>query len=211
MNKIKFGFNNKASFFIRKCLSVFLWMAVLWFCTDFQTTAAQDLIHTHITTQGRSVKLAVDVAKDSQITSGRIKIYYPRELLGAAVVQGGNLWEFCDVNTEMKEGGRSVASFAWADTEKCTEEGNILTVAWQAEDVASGKEITVETEVVELYSQEKEILLNQDKIIDGIYPSFSVTGKALRTGDESNAAEMALLCLGSILVMTRLLRVKIKE
>lgn len=211
MSEMKSGINNRSFSVLRKCLSVFVWMTVLWSCTNFQAAAAQDLIHTHITAQGRSVELAVDVAKDSQITSGRIKIYYPRELLGLAGVQEGNLWELCDVNTGLAEGDRGIVSFAWADIKKCTEEGNILTVNWEAGDLASGKEITVETEVVELYSQEEEIILNQDKITDKIRPHFSVSGGAVRTGDESNLAGLALLCLGTIVVMTRLLHVKLKE
>lgn len=210
MRKIKFIFKIINSC----CLHIGLLMfsvAALWSGSGFRVYAAQDLITTHITAQGRSVKLTVDIAKDSQVTSGRIKIHYPQDLLGLAEVQGGNLWEICDANTEMKEGDRSVASFAWADTKKCTEEGNILTVTWEAEDMASGKEIIVETEVDELYSQEKRVLLNQDKIIDKIHPDFPMTGHIVRTGDESDAAGLALLCLGTVVVMTRLLRIKIKE
>lgn len=213
MNKIKFIFNNLKISYLLKCLMMILVAVLLWSGSDFWTYAAQDLITTHLDAQGRGVTLNVDIAKDSQITSGRIKIHYPQELLGEAEVQGGNLWEICDVNTELIENGQSVASFAWADVEKCTEEGNVLSLKWEAWDTANGKEIAVETEVVELYSQEKRILSNQDIITDRLRLDFpgigGHTAGAVRTGDESNAAGPALLCMGAVLVMARLLRLKI--
>lgn len=175
--------------------------------------AVQQPIITQLTSTGRTVKLTVNIIKGSQISSGRIKIHYPQEFLSLADVQTGKLWQLEDVNKQLLEEGQNVVAYAWAGTEKFTEEGNLLTVTWEALDAASGKEITVETEIVELYAQKERLEVKSDWIIDRIRPSFPVSTansqSAVRTGDSSNAAALGLICLGSALLMARMLRRKL--
>lgn len=177
--------------------------------------AVQQPIITQLTSVGRTVKLTVNITKDSQISSGRIKIHYPQEFLSLADVQTGKLWQLEDVNKDLSEEGQNVVAFAWADTEKYAGEGNLLTVSWEALDAASGREIAVETEIVELYSGKERIEVKPDWIIDRIRPSFPLStsnnpngASAVRTGDDSNAVGLGLLCLGSALLMARMLRKK---
>ncbi len=175
--------------------------------------AAQQPIITQLTSTGRTVKLTVNLMKDSQVSSGRIKIHYPQEYLSLADAQTGKLWQLEDVNKQLLEEGQNVVAFAWAGTEKFAGEGNLLTVTWEALDAASGKEITVETEIVELYSQKERLEVKSDWIIDRIRPSFPIStgnsASAVRTGDNSNAAALGILCLGSALLMARMIRKKL--
>lgn len=174
--------------------------------------AVQQPIITQLTSADRTVKLTVSITKDSQISSGRIKIHYPQEFLSLADAQGGNLWQLEDVNKELSEDGQNVVAFAWADTEKFAGEGNLLTVTWEALDAANGKEIAVETEIVELYSHKERLEVKSDWIIDRIRPSFPISStsgtSAVRTGDDSNAASLGLVCMSSALLMARMLRKK---
>ena len=171
------------------------------------SSVRQGMILTRLAGQGRTVTLTVKLAKDSQVSSGRIKIYYPSELLNVTDVQGGKLWALEDINTAVAESGQDMVSYAWADTEKFTGEGNLLTVVWEAKEAANRKEIVVETEVAEVYSKEERLTVTPDWIMDRLRPDFA-SGNPVRTGDETNAAGFALLCWGAALVMARLVRSK---
>ncbi len=167
----------------------------------------QGLVFTRLSSQGRTVTLTVNITKDSQVSSGRIKIHYPSEFLRVTDAQGGKLWSMEDVNTGLSESGQSLVSYAWVGKDKYTGEGNLLTVTWEALEAANRREIAVETEISEIYSLEDRLTVNPDWIIDRLRPDFP-SGNPVRTGDESNAAGLALLCLGTVLVMARLIRVK---
>lgn len=165
----------------------------------------QGLASTWLSSQGRTVTLTVNIGKDSQVSSGRLKIHYPSEFLRVTDAQGGKLWSMEDVNTGLSEAGQNLVSYAWAGTEKFTGEGTLLTVTWEALDAANGREIVVETEIAEVYSLEERLTVNPDWIIDRLRPNFP-SGNPVRTGDESNPAGLALLCMGAALVMVRLVR-----
>lgn len=179
--------------------------------------AKLDVIATQFAAQDRTVTLTVSIKKDSRVSSGRIIVHYPQDLLNLNAAQAGNLWELEDVNTGLSEHGQSALSLAWADETIRTEEGTLLTVTWEAKDTASDKEIAVETEIAELYSQEEKLTVKSEWIIDRLRVSFAVAGAAgqngnvVRTGDRANAAGLALLCLGSALVMARLIYVKVER
>ncbi len=175
------------------------------------------LVTTRFTAQERTVTLSVDIARDSQATSGRIKIHYPQELLSLREVKSGKLWDLEDTNIGLSEAGQDVLSYAWADTEKRSEEGNLITVTWEARDAANGKEVTVETEVAEMYSGDQLLDVEPDWIINRVWPSFVVAGgtgrsaSAVRTGDESDVVGLSLLAMGAVLLMARLLRQKLNH
>lgn len=156
-------------------------------------------ITTKISGQGRNVTLTINLESYSQATSGRLKIRYPKDLLVLSSTQSGNLWKVEDLNTGMEESTQKVIAYAWADTEAKTNAGTILTLNLEAQNTASGREITVETEIVELYSQQERIVPKNDKIIDRLRTDFTVTssqaGGAVRTGDDTNVALYVLLGL----------------
>ncbi len=173
---------------------------------------APELVVTRLVSQDRTVTLTVDIRENSQATSGRIKIYYPAQMLRVSSAQGGKLWDVEDVNPNLTESGQNVISYAWADTEMLASSGNLLTVVWEAQDAASGQELIVETEIEELYSQEQPLEVRTDVIIDRLRPYFATSSQyqsqsgAVRTGDDANPAGDVLLCLGSVLVMINLVR-----
>lgn len=171
-------------------------------------------ILTQFSGQGRNVTLTINLAANSQVSSGRLKIRYPKDLLVLSSTQSGNLWRIEDLNTGLEETGQKVIAYAWADTENKTNTGTILTLNLEAQDAASGREITVETEIVELFSQQDRIIPQNDKIVDRLRTDFTVTpsqaGGSVRTGDNTNVAGYVLLCLGSVLVMVGLVRSKVE-
>lgn len=172
-------------------------------------------VTTQISGQGRNVTLTINLAANSQVSSGRLKIRYPKDLLVLSSTQSGNLWKVEDLNTSIEETTQKVIAYAWADTETKTNAGTILTLNLEAQDAASGREITVETEVVELFSQQERIVPKNEKITDRLRAEFTVTssqaGGTVRTGDDTNVAVYVLLGLGSILVMVGLVRSKVEH
>ena len=108
-----------------------------------------------------------------------------------------------------------MVAYAWADTETKTSPGTILTLNLEAQNAANGQEITVETEIVELFSQQEKIVPKNDRILDRLRTDFTVTpsqaGGSVRTGDNTNVAGYVLLCLGSVLVMVGLVRSKVEH
>jgi hypothetical protein len=172
-------------------------------------------ILTQISGQGRNVTLSISLAANSQVTSGRLKIRFPKDLLVVSSTQSGNLWKIEDLNTGLEETTQKVVAYAWADTETKTRPGTILTLNLEAQNAANGQEITVETEIVELFSQQEKIVPKNDRILDRLRTDFTVTpsqaGGSVRTGDNTNVAGYVLLCLGSVLVMVGLVRSKVEH
>lgn len=179
------------------------------------------LIQTELIGEGRKVTLQVTIGENSQVTSGRVKIYYPTELLDLAGTEEGKLWELEDTNTKLTEDGKVGISYAWTDMEKQQKEGNLLTVTWEAGEEADGQEIVIETEIAELFSQEKKLADGSGKIADKLRLDFGDSGSTgsqnaenqsadagVRTGDNSSMAGYVLLCLGAVLVMARAVRKK---
>lgn len=159
--------------------------------------------------------LSISLAANSQVTSGRLKIRFPKDLLVVSSTQSGNLWKIEDLNTGLEETTQKVVAYAWADTETKTSPGTILTLNLEAQNAANGQEITVETEIVELFSQQEKIVPKNDRILDRLRTDFTVTpsqaGGSVRTGDNTNVAGYVLLCLGSVLVMVGLVRSKVEH
>lgn len=193
--------------------------------TDSQTGEATNSwpISTQLTGQGRNVTLTVDISENSQVSSGRIKIHYAPDMLRLTGSQSGNLWALEDINTGLSEAGQSVAAFAWADTQKLTSGGRILTLTWEAQDKANGQELIVETEMEEMFSGEQPLSITSGLRIDRLRTSFQVnqpgtagntstgTGTTtVRTGDDSNMIGYILLCMGAALVMAVLIRRRLK-
>lgn len=196
----------------------------------------QDVISTDLANEGNIVTLRVNISEKTMITNGRIKVYYPADLLKLAEVKEGKTWRAADTNVDLKENEKRGVSYAWADTKGLLEGGNLLTVTMETTDLAAGKEITVETEIVELFSEEKVVAagsyrrdtlrLNDGEeppsdseketpSVDGNNTSAGIsagtsisTGAAVRTGDNANPAGYVLLGMWALLVMTEQVKKK---
>ena len=70
-----------------------------------QETRPQPIV-TQMSGQGRNVTLTINLAANSQVTSGRLKIRYPKDLLVLSSTQSGNLWKVEDLNTGLEETGQ---------------------------------------------------------------------------------------------------------
>lgn len=185
--------------------------------------ASEDVIFTRLTAEGKTVTLQVNIAEDTLATSGRIKIYYPAELLQLSDAVGGMSFRVEDINYNLNEDGKKGISYAWADTEKLVDGGGILTVTMEALDSANGQEITVGTEVVELFSEEEPVLVKNKLLSDKLTLDFgqesstdhegnaaaNAAGNAVRTGDDTQLAGYALLCMLVLLVMIEQVKKKL--
>lgn len=174
-----------------------------------ETDSQPEVIITELKGNNREIMLTVDIAENSQATSGRIAVYYDGDMLELSEAKEGALWKAEDTNTGLTEDGRKGVSYAWADTQKLTERGNLFTLTFAAKEAANGKEITVETRILELFSVETSIPVKTDRIIDRITVDFgdsnsggnSTINSGVRTGDEANPAGYVLLGFGAVLVM----------
>lgn len=188
------------------------------------TEETQKMIVTDLAADGNKVTLTVDIETGSQATSGRIAVYYDEDMIELSDVRKGKLWKVEDTNTGLTKEERKGVSYAWADTRKLTEEGNLFTLTFEAKEAAEGKEIAVETRILELFSQEKEIPVKSKKIVDRITVDTSESGEnepespnpqedgnedntvntansGVRTGDGANLVGYILLGAGAVLVM----------
>ena len=201
----------------QKCAWMILMTAVLIFILQFSVETVQaeapELITAQLTNEGKTVKLTVNIAQNSQITSGRIKVHYPPELLKFIDAVEGGLWAIEDINASLTERGQNVTAYAWADTRKLDSAGTLLTMCWEAQEAANGQEVTVETEIVELYFMEEPIEVTSDWILNRLRLEFGGIsfGGYVRTGDDSSVVGDMLLCLGALLVLAQLIQCKIRE
>ncbi len=122
--------------------------------TASETVSKQEWIETDWKTEGRNIVLTVKIIRGSNITSGRIVVYYPEKMIKLEEIESGNVWKLEDINTQMEKDGKKGVSYAWADTKKLTDARNLFQISFEATEEANGKELTVETELLELFSEE---------------------------------------------------------
>lgn len=221
-----------------KRISLFLMMITV-FCmyNEHDVFAAgneQNAVYTEIIREENRVTLNVNLAENTMATSGRIKVSYPADLLKFLDAKNGKTWQVMDTDVSRGENGERVVSYAWADTKECSGKETLLTVTMEASDKmngqenivgasdkAGGQEITVKTEIVELFSREEKIAVKNRHLLDrltftaaGEKPSPTVTqnnSTVVRTGDSANLAGYALLGMGALLVMTEQVKKKIAD
>lgn len=220
-----------------KRISLFV-MLITVFCMYnghdvFAAGNEQNAVYTEIISEGNRVTLNVNLAENTMATSGRIKVSYPADLLKFLDAKNGKTWQVMDTDVSREENGERVVSYAWADTKECSGKETLLTVTMEASDKmngqenivgasdkAGGQEITVKTEIVELFSREEKIAVKNRHLLDrltltaGEKPSPTVTqnnSTVVRTGDSANLAGYALLCMGALVVMAEQVKKKMAD
>ena len=121
------------------------------FAASEVTTTIADIFTTNITTSGSQVTLAVGVKKDAGVTSGKIVVSYDESMMTVSSAKGNNIWEMEDINTIATKDNKKAVSYAWVDSDLKNAEGTMLTITFQSTAAGAGKEVAVQTEVVELY------------------------------------------------------------
>ncbi|MCI8482996.1 MAG: hypothetical protein HFH41_01490 [Lachnospiraceae bacterium] len=183
---------------------------------------AKEVITTKLEADGREVTLTLKLKADSQVTSGRVGVYYDKTLLELSETDTGDFWQTEDINKEVEIKGKQGLSYAWADTDKLTEEQELLTLSFQALEEADGKEVSVETEILELFSgnapiaakwksktdkvqidqnQESQNQENQNQETPGQDGKEKRSSSGVKTGDQTNAAGYILLAFGAVMVI----------
>lgn len=120
-------------------------------------TTIADIFTTDITTSGSQVTLTVGVKKDAGVTSGKIVVSYDESMLTVSSAKGSNIWEMEDVNASADKDGKKAVSYAWVNSGNANAAGDMLTVTFQGTPAASGKEVTIQTDVVELYQGDNAV------------------------------------------------------
>lgn len=187
-----------------------------------ETRQAEEVITTKLEADGETVTLTLEIKEDSQATSGRIGVYFDKKLLALSETETGGFWQIEDVNKEVEVKGKQGLSYAWADTDKLTEEQELLTVSFQASQEAEGKEISVETEILELFSGQEAINTkwknktdkiqidlnrdpqnqeNQNEKTPGQDGKERGVSSGVKTGDQTNPAGYILLAFGAVMVI----------
>ncbi|MCI9136384.1 MAG: hypothetical protein HFH48_02290 [Lachnospiraceae bacterium] len=188
----------------------------------------KDYVETTLEAEDADVTLTVRIRKESQITSGRIAVYCDSDLLELSEAKTGNLWETEDVNDKMTEDGKKGLSYAWADTGRQTEEGTLITVSFRASERADGQEVSVETRILELYSEQTVLSPAWKKKTDKVKIHLEdgrdkpdneesnqeeaseeedgesgeqKSGSGVQTGDDTNLAGWILTAFGAVLVI----------
>lgn len=184
----------------------------------------KDDIVTDLEAEGSDVTLTIGIRGGSQVTSGRLVVYYDSNLLELSETETGNLWTTEDVNEDITEDERAGVAYAWADTSKLTEEGSLITLSFQAAEEADGREIWMETRILELYSEQTALVPAWEKKTDKVKIRLNdskdkpdnqesgqqeedkktrerKSGSGVQTGDDTNVAGWILTAFGAVLVI----------
>lgn len=127
------------------------------FAASEATTTIADIFTTNITTSGSQVTLTVGVKKDARVTSGKIVVSYDESMMTVSSAKGSNIWEMEDINTIADKDDKKAVSYAWVNSQFENAKGTMLTVTFQATTAAAGKEVSVQTNVAELYQGDNEV------------------------------------------------------
>lgn len=127
------------------------------FAASEATTTIADIFTTNITTSGSQVTLTVGVKKDARVTSGKIVVSYDESMMTVSSAKGNNIWEMEDINTIAGKDDKKAVSYAWVNSQFENAKGTMLTVTFQATTAAAGKEVSVQTNVAELYQGDNEV------------------------------------------------------
>lgn len=136
-----------------------------------ETVSKQEWIETDWKAEGRNIILTVKIVSGSNVTSGRIAVYYPEKMIKLEEIESGNLWKLEDINTQIEQDGKKGVSYAWADTKKLADARNLFKISFEATEEANGKELTIETELLELFSEET-MAMKPKKLTDTIKINF---------------------------------------
>ena len=138
------------------------------FAASEVTTTIADIFTTNITTSGSQVTLAVGVKKDAGVTSGKIVVSYDESMMTVSSAKGNNIWEMEDINTIATKDNKKAVSYAWVDSDLKNAEGTMLTITFQSTAAGAGKEVAVQTEVVELYQGDNVVSVPTKTVTDTV-------------------------------------------
>lgn len=138
------------------------------FAASEVTTTIADIFTTNITTSGSQVTLAVGVKKDAGVTSGKIVVSYDESMMTVSSAKGNNIWEMEDINTIAAKDNKKAVSYAWVDSDLKNAEGTMLTITFQSTAAGAGKEVAVQTEVVELYQGDNVVSVPTKTVTDTV-------------------------------------------
>lgn len=138
------------------------------FAASEATTTIADIFATNITTSGSQVTLTVGVKKDAKVTSGKIVVSYDESMMTVSFAKGNNIWEMEDINTLADKDDKKAVSYAWVNSQLENAEGTMLTVTFQGTAAAAGKEVSVQTNVVELYQGDNEVSVPNRTVTDTV-------------------------------------------
>lgn len=138
------------------------------FAASEVTTTIADIFTTNITTSGSQVTLAVGVKKDAGVTSGKIVVSYDESMMTVSSVKGNNIWEMEDINTIAAKDNKKAVSYAWVDSDLKNAEGTMLTITFQSTAAGAGKEVAVQTDVVELYQGDNVVSVPTKTVTDTV-------------------------------------------
>lgn len=202
--------------------------------------AIADIFTTDMTTTGSQVTLTIGVKKDAGVTSGKIVVSYDESMLNVSSVKESNIWEMEDVNTSADKDGKEQVSYAWVNSGSANAAGDMLTVTFQGTSAASGKEVTIQTDVVELYQGDNAVSIptkttvHTAKMPEGIEEDgnaiivnhtpdhvmavsenddvrLAAKAQAKKTGDGTNVAGYVLLLGAATVILAEAVRKKIKH
>ena len=138
------------------------------FAASEVTTTIADIFTTNITTSGSQLPMAVGVKKDAGVTSGKIVVSYDESMMTVSSAKGNNIWEMEDINTIAAKDNKKAVSYAWVDSDLKNAEGTMLTITFQSTAAGAGKEVAVQTDVVELYQGDNVVSVPTKTVTDTV-------------------------------------------
>lgn len=138
------------------------------FAASEVTTTIADIFTTNITTSGSQVTLTVGVKKDAKVTSGKIVVSYDESMMTVSSAKGNNIWEMEDINTIATKDDKKAVSYAWVDSDLKNTDGTMLTITFQGTAAGAGKEVAVQTDVVELYQGDNVVSVPNKTVTDTV-------------------------------------------
>lgn len=138
------------------------------FAASEATTTIADIFTTNITTSGSQVTLTVGVKKETRVTSGKIVVSYDESMMTVSSAKGSNIWEMEDINTISGKDDKKAVSYAWVNSQFENAKGTMLTVTFQATTAAAGKEVSVQTNVAELYQGDNEVSVSNRTVTNTV-------------------------------------------
>lgn len=138
------------------------------FAASEATTTIADIFTTNITTSGSQVTLTVGVKKETRVTSGKIVVSYDESMMTVSSAKGSNIWEMEDINTISGKDDKKAVSYAWVNSQFENAKGTMLTVTFQATTAADGKEVSVQTNVAELYQGDNEVSVSNRTVTNTV-------------------------------------------
>lgn len=137
---------------------------------------------------------------ETAITNGRIAVTYNEKEMKLVSVENANIFDVEDVNQleATKEDGSKTLYFAFASANELIDKGNVLTLTFEVDASMKGKDVTLTTNVEEMYHGETSIEVEKD--VDQVsIPNDPKTDGKGDNADTSDTFNVALY--GSMMIL----------